>query len=130
MSRFHTIFFDLDDTLYPNNNGLWEAIEVLERKYFRRQFLEQIKSNTYREILDIMASYDEDIVQYAWIKNELDQPKRNILGRYLGNMVKRGTIAKVRAGKPGEYTFPNRVFKLYIRLLSFRESGRRTLRSA
>ncbi|MGD2253181.1 MAG: pyrimidine 5'-nucleotidase [Anaerolineales bacterium] len=26
MSNFHTIFLDLDDTLYPSNNGLWEAI--------------------------------------------------------------------------------------------------------
>jgi pyrimidine 5'-nucleotidase len=26
MSSFHTIFLDLDDTLYPSNNGLWEAI--------------------------------------------------------------------------------------------------------
>lgn len=25
--RFTTIFFDLDDTLYPNNNGLWMAIK-------------------------------------------------------------------------------------------------------
>jgi pyrimidine 5'-nucleotidase len=26
MSRFRTLFFDLDDTLYDNSNGLWEAI--------------------------------------------------------------------------------------------------------
>jgi len=26
MTTIHTIFFDLDDTLYPNTNGLWEAI--------------------------------------------------------------------------------------------------------
>jgi pyrimidine 5'-nucleotidase len=25
--RFSTIFFDLDDTLYPNSNGLWKAIK-------------------------------------------------------------------------------------------------------
>jgi len=25
--RFSTIFFDLDDTLYPNSNGLWQAIK-------------------------------------------------------------------------------------------------------
>lgn len=25
--RFTTIFFDLDDTLYPNSNGLWQAIK-------------------------------------------------------------------------------------------------------
>jgi pyrimidine 5'-nucleotidase len=26
MTKIHTILFDLDDTLYPNTNGLWEAI--------------------------------------------------------------------------------------------------------
>lgn len=26
--KFSTIFFDLDDTLYPNSTGLWEAIRV------------------------------------------------------------------------------------------------------
>ena len=26
MTSIHTIYFDLDDTLYPNTNGLWEAI--------------------------------------------------------------------------------------------------------
>jgi pyrimidine 5'-nucleotidase len=26
MSKFRTLFFDLDDTLYANNNGLWNAI--------------------------------------------------------------------------------------------------------
>lgn len=25
--RFSTLFFDLDDTLYPNSNGLWQAIK-------------------------------------------------------------------------------------------------------
>ena len=25
--RFTTLFFDLDDTLYPNSNGLWQAIK-------------------------------------------------------------------------------------------------------
>ncbi len=26
--RFTTLFFDLDDTLYPNSNGLWQAIKA------------------------------------------------------------------------------------------------------
>jgi FMN phosphatase YigB (HAD superfamily) len=25
--RFSTLFFDLDDTLYPNSTGLWNAIK-------------------------------------------------------------------------------------------------------
>ena len=26
--RFTTLFFDLDDTLYPNSSGLWQGIKA------------------------------------------------------------------------------------------------------
>ena len=31
--RFSTLFFDLDDTLYPNSNGLWQAIRGRIQQY-------------------------------------------------------------------------------------------------
>jgi putative hydrolase of the HAD superfamily len=33
--HWSVLFFDLDDTLYPNNNGLWEAIRVRMTEYLR-----------------------------------------------------------------------------------------------
>lgn len=33
--RFTTIFFDLDDTLYPNSTGLWQAIRERMNLYMR-----------------------------------------------------------------------------------------------
>ncbi|MGZ9226014.1 MAG: pyrimidine 5'-nucleotidase [Anaerolineales bacterium] len=33
--RFTTIFFDLDDTLYPSSTGLWEAIKGRMNLYMR-----------------------------------------------------------------------------------------------
>ena len=33
--RFTTIFFDLDDTLYPNSTGLWKAIKERMNIYMR-----------------------------------------------------------------------------------------------
>ena len=33
--RFSTIFFDLDDTLYPSNTGLWKAIKERMNLYMR-----------------------------------------------------------------------------------------------
>jgi putative hydrolase of the HAD superfamily len=33
--RFSTIFFDLDDTLYPNSTGLWQAIRERMNIYMR-----------------------------------------------------------------------------------------------
>jgi pyrimidine 5'-nucleotidase len=33
--RFTTLFFDLDDTLYPNSTGLWQAIKERMNLYMR-----------------------------------------------------------------------------------------------
>jgi pyrimidine 5'-nucleotidase len=35
--RFTTIFFDLDDTLYPSNAGLWHAIKERMNDYIRER---------------------------------------------------------------------------------------------
>ena len=35
MSRYTTIFFDLDDTLYDNKNGLWDAIRFRMNEYLQ-----------------------------------------------------------------------------------------------
>ncbi len=35
--RFSTIFFDLDDTLYPNSTGLWQAIKERMNIYMRER---------------------------------------------------------------------------------------------
>ncbi len=35
--RFTTIFFDLDDTLYPSSTGLWEAIKSRMNQYMRER---------------------------------------------------------------------------------------------
>ncbi|MCL4270306.1 MAG: pyrimidine 5'-nucleotidase [Anaerolineales bacterium] len=35
--RFTTIFFDLDDTLYPSNTGLWHAIKERMNIYMRER---------------------------------------------------------------------------------------------
>jgi pyrimidine 5'-nucleotidase len=35
--RFTTIFFDLDDTLYPSSTGLWEAIKDRMNLYMRER---------------------------------------------------------------------------------------------
>jgi pyrimidine 5'-nucleotidase len=48
------LFFDLDDTLYPNTNGLWEAIRVRMTDYLRDPLGFHPK-----EIQDIRQSYYE-----------------------------------------------------------------------
>ena len=36
--RINTIFFDLDGTLYPHNNGMWPAISENMNRYIRENF--------------------------------------------------------------------------------------------
>lgn len=35
--RFRTVFFDLDDTLYPASSGLWQAIKARMNAYMRER---------------------------------------------------------------------------------------------
>ena len=49
------LFFDLDDTLYPNTNGLWEAIRVRMTDYLRDPL-----GFHPNEIQDIRQSYYEN----------------------------------------------------------------------
>ena len=76
-----TIFFDLDDTLYPSNSGLWQQIKdriglyMLEKLHIpagqvqtlRRQYFEQygttlrgLQANYPFEMLDYLA-YVHDV---------------------------------------------------------------------
>lgn len=48
--RFTTIFFDLDDTLYPSDTGLWNAIKERMNLYMReRMKLPEDQISTIRE---------------------------------------------------------------------------------
>ena len=35
--KFTTIFFDLDDTIYPHESGLWEAIKARISQYMHEE---------------------------------------------------------------------------------------------
>ena len=52
--NFSTIFFDLDDTLYPNSTGLWEAIRVR-----MVAFLEERMGFNTEEVNTIRKTYFE-----------------------------------------------------------------------
>lgn len=52
MTTIRTIFFDLDDTLYPNTNGLWEAIGVRINDFMIRRL-----DIPKRQVADIRDEY-------------------------------------------------------------------------
>lgn len=68
--KFSTIFFDLDDTLYPSSNGLWGAIKermnlyMRERMGFPEEEIPRLREEYYRQygttLRGLQAHHDVD----------------------------------------------------------------------
>jgi putative hydrolase of the HAD superfamily len=72
--QFKTLFFDLDDTLYPPDTGLWEAIGsritlyMTERMGFPREQVVSIREKYFREfgttLRGLQANHNVDMDEY------------------------------------------------------------------
>ncbi len=78
--RFNTIFFDLDETLYPSSTGLWMAIRgrinayLLERMGFPADQIELLREKFFRDygttLRGLQANYNVDMEEYlAFVHN-------------------------------------------------------------
>lgn len=91
------------------------ALKSLEIKHFRKRYEEDVLSNSYRRILQAIASFKEDIVSPKKIKEKLNPKDQKILNVYLSNMVERGVLKKM-GGAMGQYSLPDRLFKIFLRM--------------
>jgi putative hydrolase of the HAD superfamily len=72
--RFSTFFFDLDETLYPHNSGVWEAIAgritryMIERLEFSPDQVVSIREKYFREygttLRGLQANHNVDMDEY------------------------------------------------------------------
>jgi putative hydrolase of the HAD superfamily len=72
--RFSTFFFDLDETLYPHNNGMWQAIAgrislyMIERMEFSPDQVATIREKYFREygttLRGLQANHNVDMEEY------------------------------------------------------------------
>jgi putative hydrolase of the HAD superfamily len=72
--RFNTLFFDLDETLYPSSSGLWLAIRerinafMRERMGFPPDQIEVLREKFFREygttLRGLQANYSVDVDEY------------------------------------------------------------------
>jgi putative hydrolase of the HAD superfamily len=72
--QFTTLFFDLDDTIYPKNNGLWLAIKERIRQYMRERLgipAEAVPELSHQYFLEygttlrgLQANYQVDMLDY------------------------------------------------------------------
>ena len=90
------------------------ALASLEDKHFRQRYTQRILSNEYRNILHIIASFDEDVVPVSEILRKYKGDEKK-LRAYISIMVKRGVLEKVE-GQVGQYRLPDRMFKVFLRL--------------
>lgn len=79
--RFSTIFFDLDDTLYPASTGLWGAIKERMNLYMRERLgipaedVPRIREGYFRRygttLRGLQAHYDVDAQEYLDFVHDL-----------------------------------------------------------
>lgn len=101
--RFSTLFFDLDDTLYPSSTGLWHAIRERMNLYMRDRL--GIPEN------DIPFLREQYFKMYGTTLRGLQQRH---------NVDKEEYLAFVHDLPLGEYLTPNRVVRQVIEALPTR----------
>jgi putative hydrolase of the HAD superfamily len=85
--RFSTVFFDLDDTLYPASTGLWPLLKSRMSEYMRVQMgipvemIPQLREKYFREygttLRGLQANHTVDVVDFlAYVH---DVPLRDFL---------------------------------------------------
>ena len=102
--RFTTLFFDLDDTLYPNSTGLWEAIRERMNLYMRdRMGIPEDEVPAMREqyfkmygttLRGLQARHNVDVEDYLAFVHDL--PLKNYL---TPNLTQREIIASLPGRK-------------------------------
>ena len=95
------------------------ALEQLARKRFNKIYVDQFRSNAYREVLKIMAGCSTDIVTKEFIRKKF-KGKATKLNNAINALRDRNAIKSV-PGKKGEYELASRLFKEYLRMRTLAE---------
>jgi len=95
------------------------ALEQLARKRFNKIYIDEFKSNAYREVLKIMASCSIEIVTKEFIKERF-KGKETKLTNAINALRERNAIKSVR-GTKGKYELASRLFKEYLKMRTLAE---------
>ncbi len=107
---------DSDDALA----GILDALEVLGRQIFDHQVFKALYSEDYHSILKKLAKSDFDLTFHkSEIAKGLTETEKKKFNNFLQRMKKLKIISP--GEKQGDYTFHNRLERLYIRLNSIRK---------
>lgn len=104
---------DTDDLLRGSYAGNG-ALRQLGLKYFEKQYFDQIWSEEYRQVLQVMAKQIDGWVTKGAIRKEAPRLKPSTLDNALSALKTRGIIIP-KKGTKGTYKLPSRSFAVWLR---------------
>ena len=110
-------------TLAPDGvwKGIFDAAEVVGRKFLEPQVLQAIRSQRYKSILRKMAKRPLEMrFRRTELIKLLSLEEQKVLDNFLQRMKKLGALQVDKEGGPGAYRFPNYLHALYFAIESKR----------
>lgn len=89
------------------------ALQQLGMRYFENMYTDEVRSDDYRTVLQVIAQHSPNYVQRKTIIEESGL-KRHTVDNALAALKKRGSVV-ARSGQKGQYKLPSRSFATWIR---------------
>ncbi|WP_417382796.1 AAA family ATPase [Gimesia sp.] len=105
----HITMIDLHNGVYRENG----ALAQLGKKYFENMYLEQIGSDDYRKVLQVMSEFMDEFVTKAKLRTKTGL-KDHTLNNALSALKSRNIIIPQK-GRKGEYRLPSKSFAIWIK---------------
>jgi len=104
----HINYIDVADALTKKNG----ALDQLGMKFFENMYTEEICSDDYRTVLQVIAAHSPNYVSRKTIIEE-SELKRHTVDNALTALKKRGSVVR-RSGQKGQYKLPSHSFATWI----------------
>ncbi|MDI6790280.1 MAG: hypothetical protein QME44_06305 [Thermodesulfobacteriota bacterium] len=118
---------DIDDVVtgLTKENG---ALHQLGMRYFENMYTDEVRSDDYRTVLQVIAQHSPSYVQRNTIIKESGL-KRHTVDNALVALKKRGSVV-VKSGQKGQYRLPSQSFATWIRAFKVGKETKTTEQSA
>lgn len=100
------------------------ALDQLGMRYFENMYTDEVRSDDYRTVLQVIAQHSPDYVQRKTILNESGL-KKHTVDNALNALKKRGTV-KTKSGTKGRYRLPSHSFATWIRAFKVGKETQKT----
>ena len=105
---------DVLDGLFKENG----ALQQLGMRHFENMYTEEVRSDDYRTVLQVIAQHSPNYVQRKTIIEE-SKLKRHTVDNAIKALKKRGSII-AKSGQKGQYKLPSRSFSTWIKAFKVR----------